>query len=266
MLAFLATQLDQFLVAKVLGGKQLAGYQIAGLIAAIPMITLSSPISAILFPTLCRMQSDPAAFKRTVAAGLTAVMVLGVSMLVAAPFAMPLVFHIALKEEWLFAISATVTLFAAQIFRPPLSVLESSWLAMGQARQGLMIQAIRAGAVILCIPWYLTASSLLDIAQVTLAAGMIAVTLCMAMAFRTGAIQRAEFGGRWLSTHALSVGLCLSASLTFAPDLHNAAQQSVGMIFAPLAYLAMTWGMARLTQDPVTLQLVRGIRAPLRSP
>lgn len=265
MLSFLATQLDQFLVAKVLGGKQLAGYQIAGLIAAIPMISLSTPISTIIFPTLCRIQNDKTAFKRTVAASLTAVMVLGMAMLIAAPFAMPLVFRTALREDWMFATSATITLFAAQIFRPPLSVLESSWLALGQARQGLWIQVIRAGAVIICVPWYQSASSLLDIACITLIAGLFAIVFCMILAFRTGVVDRKALGGRWLATHVPSMAIFLTIALTFAPNTHALAVQSLGMIITPLAYLAATWVMATVTRDQVTLQIIRDIRAPLRS-
>ncbi len=265
MLSFLATQLDQLLVAKVLGGKQLAGYQIAGLIAAIPMISLSTPISTIIFPTLCRIQDNKIAFKRTVAASLTAVMVLGVAMLVAAPFAMPLVFRVALREDWMFATSATITLFAAQIFRPPLSVLESSWLALGQARQGLWIQVIRASTVIICVPWYQSASSLLDIACITLIAGLLAITFCMILAIRTGVVDRKALGGRWLATHLPSMTLFLTFSLTFAPDTHAPVAQSVGMIIAPLAYLATTWVMAYVTRDQVTQQIIRDISAPLRS-
>lgn len=265
MLSFLATQLDQFLVAKVLGGKQLAGYQIAGLIAAIPMISLSTPISTIIFPTLCRVQNDKPAFKRTVAASLTAMMVLGVAMLIAAPFAMPLVFRVALREEWMFATPATITLFAAQIFRPPLSVLESSWLALGQARQGLWIQFIRACAVIICIPWYQSASSLLDIAFITFVAGLVATVLCMALAFRTGVVELVALGGRWLATHIPPMTLFLSYALTQAANTHAPLAQGLGMVIAPLAYLAMTWLMAVVTGDQVTLQIIRDIRPPLKS-
>ena len=265
ILSFLATQLDQFLVAKVLGGKQLAGYQIAGLLASIPMISLSTPISAVIFPTLCRLQNEAAIFKRTVAISLTSMMVLGVAMLIAAPFAIPLVFRSALSEQWMFATSAAITLFAAQICRPPLSVLESAWLALGLARRGLWIQLIRAAAVIACVPWYQSALSLLDIARVTLMAGLIAIALCMIMAFRTGIVARTEFGLQWLATHILPTALCLSLTLTLAPEAHSIATQSLCMILAPLAYLAMTWGMAHATKDHITLQIIRGIRLPIRT-
>lgn len=265
ILSFLATQLDQFLVAKVLGGKQLAGYQIAGLLASIPMISLSTPISAIIFPTLCRIQNDRATFKLTVATSLTSVMILGMAMLIAAPFAIPLVFRSALSEEWMFATSAAIALFAAQICRPPLSVLESAWLALGLARRGLWIQLIRAGAVIACIPWYLTASSLLDIAYITLVAGLVAITLCMIVAFRSGVVARTEFGGRWLTTHLPPASICLALALTLAPEAHSISAQSLGMILTPLLYLAITLGMAGATKDQITLQIIRSIRLPLRT-
>jgi lipopolysaccharide exporter len=258
--------LDTLVIGRVLGAAPLGLYNRASLLIRIPVHHLAYGLVRVLFPSLSRLQDDPAAFRwtyyRSLAAAASLLLPIGAGVAAAA---FPIV-EVALGERWIRSAPVLTIIACAAPLHLLTEITASAWGALGRMRTRLAVQsaflALMAVALSVAAPYGLVGLSVAVLAVEGVRHAFFA--LMTAMRLRPGREQLLEAYGWPLLTAVLTAAAITAADALLVLS-HGAAAWRLatgaavgGLVLAS----AIWWGPLRHLRPLLARALRGGWRAP----
>ena len=147
LLNYFSRNLDSVLIGKFWGATQLGFYSRAYQMMMLPITSLRTPINAVAFPVLSRLQHDPAGFRRYYCQIASLLAFLSMPMMGFLTVKSELVVEIALGREWIEVAPVFALLGITGFIQPVASLRGLVLLSLGKSRRYLAWGGINAIAV-----------------------------------------------------------------------------------------------------------------------